>query len=122
MIKARTQSIRKRIWTGDSTAPTDAAELARDVAGAIDAVDAKLMVVEFKDTVYAPPHFIDTQGRCPASVKPGSARPSGQPNNIGMTADPLWDFFNGQVRIINMSGLTLGTQYTFSFLLFFGGG
>jgi hypothetical protein len=122
MTAARTQSIRKRIWTGDTTKPSDTAELARDVAGAIDAVDAKLMVVEFKDTVYAPPHFIDTQGRCPTSVKSGTGRPSGQPNNVGLNADPLWDFYNGQVRISNMSGLTLGTQYTFSFLLFFGGG
>ena len=112
--------IRKRVWSGNPSA-TDVAELARDAQGAIDAVDAKLQVVEFKDTIWSPPHFIDTQGRCPTAVLPGNARPSGSPTNIQLGASPIWDFFNGKVRVTQMNGPVQGTSYTFSLILFYGG-
>lgn len=122
MTSSLTPGIRKRVWT---TAPTstDVAELARDAHAAIGAVDAKLQIATFKHVVWAPPLFIDTGGRCPDAVKPGSAQSVGAPLFASFESGGLaWDFTTGQVRITSAASLVTGTLYNFSFLLFFGGG
>lgn len=117
----RTAGIRKRIWS-EGPSSTNVAELARDTQGAIDEVDGKLMIATFTTTVWAPPVFIDTQGRCPAAVVPGSAQSVGAPASSSFASGGmLWDFFNGQVRVISAGGLIVGNAYNFSILLFFGG-
>lgn len=121
-MTSQSPGIRKRVWT---TAPssTNVAELARDAQGAIDAVDAKLQIATFKKVVWAPPLFIDTGGRCPDAVKPGSAQSVGAPLFASFESGGLaWDFTNGQVRVTSASSLVVGTLYNFSILLFFGGG
>jgi len=120
-MSKRTPGIRKRIWSTDPNS-TNVAELARDAQGAIDEVDGKLMIATFDNFAWAPPIFIDTGGRCPAAVVPGSAQSNGAPARSSFASGGmLWDFNDGKVRVISAGSLIVGTAYNFSILLFFGG-
>jgi hypothetical protein len=115
-------SIRKRIWTNDPTS-TNVAELARDTQAAVSEVDGKLMIATFTNLVWSPPVYIDTQGRCPDAVVPGSAQGVGAPAHSSFASGGmLWDFIDGKVRVISAGSLIVGSPYNFSILLFFGGG
>lgn len=121
-MTSRSPGIRKRVWTTDPSS-TNVAELARDAQGAIDAVDAKLQIATFKNVAWVPPLFIDTGGRCPDAVIPGSAQSVGAPIFASFASGGLnWDFTTGQVRITSAPSLQTGTLYNFSILIFFGGG
>lgn len=121
-MTSRSPGIRKRVWT-TSPSSTNVAELARDAQGAIDAVDAKLQIATFENVAWVPPLFIDTGGRCPDAVIPGSAQAVGAPIFASFAAGGLsWDFTTGKVRVMSAPSLLTGTLYNFSILLFFGGG
>ncbi len=122
MTAVRKPGIRKRVWT-NAPSSTDTAELARDAQAAVDEVDGKMMIVTFKNRVWAPPMSIDTGGRCPDAVISGSAQQVGFPAHAFFGSLGLaWDFTNSQVRLLSAGSLVTGTAYNVSFLLFFGGG
>lgn len=119
----RKVSLRKSLWTGDKASARDVAEFARDVDQRVRSVEtgATLQVVSFDNFTFTLPIVIDTAGRKPAAVYVGTLRVPGSPTNLQPTLTPLWDVWNGKVRINQITGATVGTKYDLSLLLFYAG-
>jgi hypothetical protein len=73
-------------------------------------------VVAREGVVYAPPIVLTTQ-RMPQAVLIGRCRVSREPNSINVTA-VNYTFDHGVVNINELVGLTVGTAYDITFLIF----
>lgn len=111
------KGIRRSTWnSGENASSHDVGELARDV----DGIRANVPQMEIRrvTVVYGAPFDVDVRGRRPSAVMVGQARVDGSVLNAAVTSQPTFQMAEGRARITAIGGLTAGTRYEITLLMF----